>query len=176
VSWSVGLGLVVACGNQQAEESPAPEPDPAPEAAPAKEPPPPAPEPPAPPPPATAAADGGGDAADGGSATIDGGSATAACGRPGQPLCPLQEYMKKQMQPAMRAGGEPLAETFTKVAPWAPDPSWNEGESSWRAISEAGAAAARANDRANVQKACKSCHTAWQKRYRAEFRPRPLPN
>lgn len=159
------IGVIVACSNDRPQESRVDETpearEPAPE--PVREPPPP---PPAPPP--TTAADGGQ------AASSDGGAATAAtCTGRGDDLCPLQAFMKRTLQPAVKAG-RGVAE-LTKVAGWAPDPSWNEGERAWRATAEAAAAAAREGDRARLQAACKACHTAWQKRYKAEFRTRPVP-
>jgi len=166
-------GVIVACGNQQSQDTP-PAGDDTPE--PTKEPPPPEPTkepPPPPPPPPEPVADGGAAAADGGATpAADGG--TVACGRPGQPMCPMQEYMKRTMLPAMRSG-QGIEESFTKVAGWAPDPAYEQGEHGWRATAEAGAAAIKAGNKAAAQATCKACHTAWQKRYRAEFRPRPIP-
>jgi hypothetical protein len=169
--WTV---VIVACGNEQpadAPENPANDPEPT------KEPPPPEPTKEPPPPPEPAKADGGGSSAQadgGGAPAADGGATEVACGRPGQPMCPLQEYMKKIMNPAMRSG-EGIEESFTRVAGWAPDPSWDEGENGWRRTAEAGAAAIRASNKLGAQNACKACHKAWQKRYKTEFRPRPLP-
>lgn len=168
------IGVIVACGNPQPSASAdvdrtfTPEvvdkmaDDAAREVAKALPPPPP------PPPPEPATPDAGAAPA------ADGGAAPVPCGRPGQPMCPMQEYMKRTMLPAMRSG-QGIEESFTKVAGWAPDPSWNEGPNGWRTTAEAGAAAIKAANKAGAQAACKACHTAWQKRYRAELRPRPLP-
>ncbi|MNC98356.1 hypothetical protein D3C83_162880 [compost metagenome] len=58
----------------------------------------------------------------------------------------------------------------------APDPAWNTGGATgFRGMAEASAAAARANDVPALQQSCKSCHKAFRKKYKAEFRPRPLP-
>ena len=159
VLWMVA---VVACGNVRrgdppSHERPAPTP-PQPEPGPP-------PPPPPPPPPAEPTAP---------VASTDAGAAAPACGHPGQPFCPLQGYMKQTVLPAMRAG-QGLDAALTQVAGWAPDPSWNEGATSWRALAEGGVAAVRASDRAKTEAACKLCHTAWQRRYRAEFRARPIP-
>lgn len=68
-----------------------------------------------------------------------------------------------------------LAAALTQAAPWAPDPTWNEGETGWRALAEAGAAKANANDFAGARASCKACHRAWRDRYQHEFRERPVP-
>ena len=110
-----------------------------------------------------------------GSATLA--QVVAACGATGQPKCPLERWMEDNVEVAAENGDLPrLAELYTKMAGWAPDPSWNTGASSWRAISEGAASKARAGDMRGARGACKSCHTAWRERYRAEFRQRPVPN
>ena len=163
------IGVIVACGhdepaaNQDQQDTPEPTKEPAPEATKER---------PAPPPTAPPAADACNEAA-----RADGGGATAAapaCGHPGEPMCPLQEYMKRTMLPAMRSG-QGIEESFTKIRTWAPDPSYDEGPNGWRATAESGAQAIKAGTKAGAQAACKACHTAWQKRYRADFRQRPLP-
>lgn len=104
-------------------------------------------------------------------------AAVIACGGAGQPRCPLDAWMEDNVEPAAERGDLPrLAELYTKMAGFAPDPSWNTGESSWRAIAEGAAAKARAGDMRGARSACKSCHQAWKERYRNEFRARVLPN
>ena len=176
---SVGLlwtGVIIACGNERQTETrdtedsvDTPTPAPEPGAEPTKEPPP----PPPPREPTAAAGDGGSSAADGVAATADD-EVPEDCGGRGKPMCPLQGYMKRTVIPAMKAG-RGLDVELAKVANWAPDPSWNEGAQSWRAAAEAGVEAARASDTTKIKASCKACHTAWQKRYRAEFRRRPVP-
>jgi len=164
-------GVIVACGNDHPTATPEQE-DSADTAEPTKEPPPPPPtkEPPPPPAEPTAnAADGGGTGAVAANDEVP-----DPCGERGQPMCPLQEYMKRTVMPAMKAG-RGLDVELAKVAGWAPDPSWNEGEHGWRATAEQGVEAARANDQTKIKATCKACHGAWQKRYRAEFRRRPVP-
>jgi hypothetical protein len=100
-----------------------------------------------------------------------------ACGAAGQPKCPLERWMEDNVEAAAENGDLPrLADLYTKMAGFAPDPSWNTGATSWRAISETAATKARAGDVRGARAACKSCHQAWRERYRAEFRGRPVPN
>lgn len=68
-----------------------------------------------------------------------------------------------------------LGAALTQSAQFAPDPTWNEGETGWRAIAEAGATKAAANDFAGARASCKACHRAWRDRYQHEFRERPVP-
>jgi hypothetical protein len=104
-------------------------------------------------------------------------AAAVACGGAGQPRCPLDAWMEDNVEPAAERGDLPrLAELYTKMANFAPDPSWNAGGNSWRAIAEGAAAKARAGDARGARSACKSCHQAWKERYRSEFRSRALPN
>jgi hypothetical protein len=103
--------------------------------------------------------------------------AVVACGGAGQPRCPLDAWMEENVEPAAERGDlSRLAELYTKMAGFAPDPSWNTGDNSWRAIAEGAAAKARAGDMRGARSACKSCHQAWKERYRNEFRARALPN
>lgn len=90
---------------------------------------------------------------------------------------PLAKWMESTMQAAVEAGDLPkLAAALEKAASFAPDPSWNQGESSWERIAKEGAAKAKAGDLEGARATCKSCHRAWRKKYKAEFASRPLPN
>ena len=64
---------------------------------------------------------------------------------------------------------------LAKVVEFVPDAKWNEGAQGWSKIATEGSAKAKAGDFKAVQATCKSCHSAWRKKYRTEFRPRPLP-
>lgn len=68
-----------------------------------------------------------------------------------------------------------LAQALEQSAAMVPDPAWNQGENGWATIANDGATKARANDFAGARASCKRCHTAWQDRYRAEHRTRPVP-
>lgn len=98
------------------------------------------------------------------------------CGKKGQPMCPLQEWMENELGAPMEKGdAKAVAEALTRVASLAPDPSWNEGEQGWAKIAQEGAAKAKAGDLKAAGASCKGCHSAWRKKYRAEHRPRVLP-
>lgn len=98
-----------------------------------------------------------------------------ACGAKGQPSCPLQGWMEKNMDSAVEKGdAKALAEAFEKSAGFAPDPAWNQGADSWSKIAKAGAAAAKGGDIAAAKKECKSCHKAWRDKYKKEFRTKPV--
>src|SRR5215813_11552136 len=71
----------------------------------------------------------------------------AKCGAKGQPSCPLQGWMEKNMQgPFDKKDLKTLAESLEKAAGFAPDPKWNTGDKSWQKIAKDGAAAAKAGD------------------------------
>jgi hypothetical protein len=102
--------------------------------------------------------------------------APAACGERGQPNCPLQAFMKTKMGPALQRGDLPaLAGILDLVAANVPDPSFDAADPRWSKIAQDGAAAARANDTAGARAACKACHTAHQKRFKADFRTWQVP-
>lgn len=89
---------------------------------------------------------------------------------------PLAEWMESNLQAAVEANDLPrLAAGLEKAAAFAPDPTWNQGETSWQKIAKDGAAKAKAGDLAGARASCKSCHTAWRKKYKAQFRDRALP-
>lgn len=85
--------------------------------------------------------------------------------------------MEDEIDHALEAGDlEGVAAALTKVAKMAPDPSWNEGgPKGFRGMAEAAAAAAKANDIPTLQQSCKTCHKAFRKKYKEQFRTRPLP-
>jgi hypothetical protein len=99
----------------------------------------------------------------------------APCGEKGQPNCPLQGWMEKNMQgPFDDKDLKKLAEALEKAAGFAPDPKWNEGATGWSKIAKDGAAAAKAGDFATVQQTCKTCHKAWRSKYKKEHRKKPI--
>jgi len=103
-------------------------------------------------------------------------SAPVACGERGQPSCPLQAFMKTKMGPTLQQGDlAGLATLLDQVAGAVPDPSFDAADPRWSKIAQDGAAAARANDTAGSRAACKSCHTAHQKRFKTDFRTWPVP-
>jgi hypothetical protein len=101
--------------------------------------------------------------------------ADGTCGEKGQPSCPLQGWMEKNMDPAVeKADGRALAAAFEKAVGFVPDPKWNDGDSGWTKIATAGAAAAKSGDIAAAKKECKTCHKAWRDKYKASFRMKPV--
>jgi cytochrome c553 len=100
----------------------------------------------------------------------------AKCGDKGQPSCPLQGWMEKNMDPASEKGDlKALAAAFEKAAGFAPDPKWNEGATSWSTLAKEGAALANKGDLAGAKKQCKACHKAWRDKYKQNFRTKPVP-
>jgi hypothetical protein len=103
--------------------------------------------------------------------------ASDACGEKGQPECPLQGFMSKNLQDPLDANNVTLvAKNVPRVADFVPDPSWNTGNNSWSSLVQGVATAAESGDVDSTREACKNCHRAWRKRYKDEFRKRPLPN
>ena len=104
------------------------------------------------------------------------GAQAAACGGKGQPSCPLQGWMEKEMDPLVEKGDtKGLAVAFQKVVKFAPDPAWNTGDQGWAAIAKAGEAAAAKGDLAAAKATCKTCHKAFRDKYKKSFRTQPLP-
>jgi hypothetical protein len=103
--------------------------------------------------------------------------AAEACGDKGQPECPLQGFMSKNLQDPLDAANTSLVgKNVTRVADFVPDPTWNTGNNSWSSLVQGVATAAESGDVDSTREACKNCHRAWRKRYKDEFRHRPLPN
>jgi hypothetical protein len=103
-------------------------------------------------------------------------AADGACGEKGQPECPLQAFMSKNLQDPLDAKDvAAVGKNVLRVAEFVPDPSWNTGNSSWSSLVQGVATAAESGDTDSTREACKNCHRAWRKRYKDEFRKRPLP-
>jgi cytochrome c556 len=101
--------------------------------------------------------------------------AADACGEKGQPSCPLQGWMEKNMDPAVDAkDGKALAAALEKSVAFVPDPKWNDGDTGWTKLAREGAAAAKSGDIAAAKKSCKSCHKAWRDKYKTQFRLKPV--
>ena len=115
---------------------------------------------------ATSVGDRGGDA--GSSVPAQSGE----CGKPGQPPCPLQDWMRKNVATSLAANDSAaLSVALEKAAKLSPDPAW----ASWVSAASSGAAAAKKGDVAGARAACKTCHDAWRTTYRDQFRMRPIP-
>ena len=94
------------------------------------------------------------------------------CGKPGQPPCPLQDWMRKNVASALASNdAASLSIALEKAAKLTPDPAW----ASWVSAANSGAEAAKKGDIAGARAACKTCHDAWRATYREQFRMRPIP-
>lgn len=94
------------------------------------------------------------------------------CGKPGQPPCPLQDWMRKNVAAALAANDSAaLSAALEKAASLSPNPAW----ASWASAASSGAAAAKQGNVAGARAACKTCHDAWRAAYREQFRMRPIP-
>jgi hypothetical protein len=101
--------------------------------------------------------------------------ADGTCGEKGQPSCPLQGWMEKNMDTASEAGDtKALAVAFEKAIGFVPDPKWNDGDNGWTKIAKDGEAAAKSGDLAAAKKTCKTCHKAWRDKYKATYRMKPV--
>jgi hypothetical protein len=89
-----------------------------------------------------------------------------SCGKKGLPDCPLQEWMKANLQADLSSGDTTrLATALDELATKAP-----AGYGSWKREAESAARAARAGNLAAVKVACKQCHDELRSKFRAEMR------
>jgi hypothetical protein len=122
----------------------------------------------------TNAKDGGPSAAPGGATDAGGKAANASgageCGTKPLPDCPLQAWMKANMNPPSLSGDTAaLATALEKAASFAPP-----GYTNWASICNDGAKAAKGGDLAAAKASCRSCHDQYKKKYQAEFRTRKI--
>jgi hypothetical protein len=98
------------------------------------------------------------------------GSAGAAdCGSKENP-CPLQGWMRENVNPPMNKHDMPnLAVALDKIAGFAPS-----GYTNWASISKDGAAAARSGDESAAKASCRSCHDQYKQKYKTELRGRKI--
>lgn len=98
-------------------------------------------------------------------------SPAATCGAKGLPDCPLQSWMKTQVQSYVRTQDfAKLAKALDQLASTPP-----AGFVRWAEHARAGAEAARASDMAGVRASCKGCHDELRVKYRGELRASALP-
>jgi hypothetical protein len=96
----------------------------------------------------------------------------AACGRPGQPVCPMQAWMRDELgAPLGRGKLAEVGKALERLATASPDPHWVL----WVSSSRDGAAAAARGDAAGARTSCRVCHDAYRIEYRKRFRTRPPP-
>ena len=92
------------------------------------------------------------------------------CGDKGLPDCPLQSWMKANLQSQLNAGDTVrLARALDELSTRAP-----AGFDKWSASATKAAEAARQKDIAAVKAECKACHDRDRTRFRAEIRKTPL--
>jgi hypothetical protein len=92
------------------------------------------------------------------------------CGKKPLPDCPLQGWMKQNMNPPSLAGDTAaLAVALEKSAKFAP-----AGYTNWASISNDGAKAAKSGDLSAAKASCRSCHDQYKKKYQAEMRARKI--
>jgi hypothetical protein len=101
------------------------------------------------------------------------GAASDSCGSPGQPRCPLQEWMRATLQ-AYLVRDDPsnlprIAAALDKLANASP-----AEYSSWGALARRGAEAARRHDFPALKEACAGCHDAYRTQFRGSMRARRL--
>ncbi len=98
--------------------------------------------------------------------------AQVECGKPGQPACPLQAWMRSSVATPLASNDTAaLAKGLEKAALLSPDASW----AAWSTLASAGAEAARKGDLAGARNACKGCHDGFREAYRAKYRNKPIP-
>ncbi len=110
-------------------------------------------------------------AASGSAAPAPSGSAKVfTCGKKPLPDCPLQGWMKANVNPAMAASDTPkLGEALEKIAKLGPP-----GYPNWVSISMDGAKAARSGNLDGAKASCRTCHDQYKAKYRNELRDRKL--
>lgn len=92
------------------------------------------------------------------------------CGTKPLPDCPLQAWMKANMNPPVMASDTAkLGEVLEKAAAFAPP-----GFTNWKSIANDGAKAAKGGDLAAAKASCRSCHDQYKKKYQAEQRTRKI--
>ena len=93
-----------------------------------------------------------------------------SCGKKGLPDCPLQGWMKANLQADLVSGNTArLAKALDELAAKAPT-----GFEGWTRYAESAAHAARAGDIVAVKVACKQCHDELRSRFRGEMRTAQL--
>jgi cytochrome c556 len=94
------------------------------------------------------------------------------CGEEGQPECPLQTWMDRNLNDAITTkSGAKLERAFAELASFEP-PDYEE----WSEFADIGRSAAARGDLGTVGRICTACHDKYRHRYRLELRGRPLPS
>ena len=88
------------------------------------------------------------------------------CGAKGQPDCPLQGWMKANLQSQVRAKDfARLESALAELAAKNIEPFGN-----WGALAQRGADAAAKQDMSGIRKACKACHDEHRDNFRRNMR------
>ena len=97
-------------------------------------------------------------------------TAPGPCGEEGQPDCPLQAFMKREVKAALKAGEfEKAAAALEKVSGVAP-----KGYDEWSTMAKDAAKAANTKDADAIKKACKTCHDKYEDKFKEEHRTEKL--
>ncbi len=92
------------------------------------------------------------------------------CGTKPQPDCPLQAWMKANMNPPVSTSDGPaLATAMEQSVKFAPS-----GYSNWVSIAKDGAKAAKEGNIDAAKQACRGCHDQYKKKYQTEMRGRKI--
>lgn len=93
-----------------------------------------------------------------------------SCGTKPLPDCPLQAWMKANMNALITENDLPaLAIALDKVVAFAPP-----GYTNWVSISTDGAKAARAGETSATKASCRGCHDQYKDKYKREMRARKI--
>jgi hypothetical protein len=99
-----------------------------------------------------------------------GSAAAVDCGGKENP-CPLQAWMRENVNPPMNKHDMPaLAIALDKIAGFAPP-----GYPNWASISKDGANAARSGDENAAKASCRGCHDQYKQKYKTDLRGRKVP-
>lgn len=91
-------------------------------------------------------------------------AAAPACGTKPLPDCPMQAWMKANMNPSIAASDfTALATALDKAATFAP-----AGYTNWVSIAKDGAKAARAQDMTAAKASCKGCHEQYKEKFKKD--------
>jgi hypothetical protein len=79
----------------------------------------------------------------------------------------LEQFMKTKVKATISDSGLSLDEKnqrlkryFTAILELAPDPAWNEGSTSWKALTQ------EAIDKNSYGRSCRACHTTFEEQYK----------
>ena len=93
-------------------------------------------------------------------------TAPGPCGEEGQPDCPLQGFMKREVKAPLKAGEfEKAAAALEKVSTVAP-----KGYDEWSSFAKSAAKAVNTKDAGAIKKACKTCHDKYEDKFKEEHR------